>query len=119
MAEIALGRGLALPSAREALDWLVARREVVALLTIMALAAVLRFWDLDAKALHHDESLHAQFSWYLYEGRGYVHDPLMHGPFLFHSGAAIFFLFGDNDYTIRILPALFGTVLVGMPYLLR
>ena len=35
-------------------------RELVAIVSIMALAAVLRFWDLGAMALHHDESLHAQ-----------------------------------------------------------
>ncbi len=85
----------------------------------MTLAAVLRLWDLGARALHHDESLHAEFAWYLYQGRGYVHDPLMHGPFQFHAVAAIYFLFGATDFTARLLPAMFGTILVGMPYLLR
>lgn len=120
MADIALERGLTLPQARvRAIEWVMAHREVVALVSLMAVAAALRFWGLDAKALHHDESLHAQFTWYLYNGSGYKHDPLMHGPFLFHSGAVIYFLFGASDYTTRILPALFGTALVGMPYLLR
>ena len=85
----------------------------------MAIAAGLRFWDLGTMALHHDESLHTQYTWYLYEGRGYQHNPLMHGPFLFHSGALVYFLFGDSEMTARFLPALFGTILVGMPYLLR
>jgi predicted membrane-bound mannosyltransferase/sugar lactone lactonase YvrE len=85
----------------------------------MLVALVMRLWNLGDMALHHDESLHATYSWYLYEGRGYEHNPLMHGPFLFHSAAAVFFLFGDSDMTARLLPALFGTVLVGMPYLLR
>ena len=85
----------------------------------MAVALVMRLWNLGDMALHHDESLHAQYSWYLYNGDGYTHNPLMHGPFLFHSAAAVFFLFGDTDMTSRLLVALFGTVLVGMPYLLR
>ena len=102
-----------------AIDWLGTHREVIALTALMAVAAGLRLWALDAKALHHDESLHAQFTWYLFNGDGYRHDPLMHGPFLFHAGATVFFLFGDNDFTARLLPALFGTALVGMPYFLR
>ena len=84
------------------------------------LAAVLtRFWDLGRRALHHDESLHAQFSWLLAVGRGYVHDPLMHGPFLFHANALAYLLFGANDATSRIMPALTGCLLVLVPYLLR
>lgn len=82
-------------------------------------AAVTRFWDLGSRALHHDESLHAYYSWLYAVGRGYVHDPMMHGPFLFHANALVYKLFGASDYTARIVPALFGTVLVGLPYLLR
>src|SRR3972149_170265 len=85
----------------------------------MAAAAALRLWDLDAKALHHDETLHATFSWSLYDGRGYPHAPLMHGPFQFNMNALSFFLFGVTDFTARLPHALFGTALVGMPYLLR
>jgi hypothetical protein len=120
LADIALERRFVFPIARaDVVEWLIAHREVIALASVMAVAAVLRFWALDAKAIHHDESLHAQFTYYLFNGQGYRHDPLMHGPFLFHSGTAIYFLFGDGDYTARVLPALFGTILVGMPYFLR
>src|SRR5688572_3896004 len=54
---------------------------------ITLIALILRLIDLGARAMHHDESLHALYSWYLYVGRGYTHDPMMHGPFLFHSTA--------------------------------
>lgn len=86
---------------------------------MLALAAVTRFWDLGAKALHHDESLHAYYSWLFATGEGYRHHPLMHGPFLFHANALIYLLFGDSDATSRYMPALFGVALVGLPYLLR
>ena len=69
--------------------------------------------------LHHDESLHAVYSWYLYVGKGYVHDPMMHGPFLFELNALVYFLLGATDATARVAPALFGTILVGLPYFLR
>src|SRR6476660_4191525 len=62
------------------------------------LAVITRFWDLSSRALHHDESLHAYYSWLYATGQGYVHDPLMHGPSLFHSYALTYFLFGDNDF---------------------
>src|SRR3990170_1898767 len=62
-------------------------------LALVALAAILRFWDLGSRALHHDESLHALYSWYLFTGRGYQHDPMMHGPFQFHGTALVYFLF--------------------------
>ncbi len=117
MAEATYERGFA--RTRVSASWLTAHKELVAVAGLMAVAAVLRFWDLGAMALHHDESLHAQYTWYLYSGKGYVHNPLMHGPFLFHSGAAMFFLFGASEATARALPALFGTILVGMPFLLR
>jgi predicted membrane-bound mannosyltransferase/DNA-binding beta-propeller fold protein YncE len=120
LAETALGNRLYAPLRAEgAVDWLVAHKELVALGTLMLLAGVLRFWDLGAMALHHDESLHARYTWLLYDGQGYQHNPLMHGPFLFHSGALSFFLFGATDATTRFVPALFGVALVGMPYLLR
>ncbi len=68
-------------------------------LVILMIAVATRFWDLGARALSHDESLHALYSFYLYNGTGYQHNPMMHGPFLFHANALIYFLFGVTDYT--------------------
>lgn len=87
--------------------------------TFGLLALLTRFWDLSYRAQHHDESLHAYFSWLFAVGDGYVHDPLMHGPTLFHANALAYLLFGDNDYTARIWPAALGVALVLMPALLR
>ncbi len=101
---------------------------------LIVVAAGLHFWDLGARAYNHDESLHATYSLYLFRGDGYHHDPMMHGPFQFHFNALIFKLSsffadapmlsnwvhgGPTDYTARVLPAIFGTVLVGLPYFLR
>ena len=93
--------------------------EAVIYVVLGALAILTRFWDLSTRALHHDESLHAYFSWLYAVGQGYVHDPLMHGPTLFHADALAFLLFGDNDYVSRIWPALLGVILVLLPALLR
>lgn len=88
-------------------------------LAIALVALLTRTVGLDARALHHDESLHATFSWYIVEGRGYAHDPLTHGPFQFHIVALSFLLFGDSDAAARVPAALFGTGLVLTPLLLR
>lgn len=96
------------------LDW-----EKALYLLLIAAAGAMRFWDLGSRALHHDESLHAIYSWYLFIGRGYQHNPMMHGPFQFHGTTLIYFLFGVSDYTARVLPAIFGTLLVALPYFLR
>ena len=93
--------------------------ESILYLIFIAAAILSRFWELGAKALHHDESLHAYYSWVYETGGGYRHDPLMHGPFLFHANALVYLLFGDSDASSRYMPAFFGVVLVALPYLLR
>jgi len=86
---------------------------------LLVAAAALRLWDVGARTMSHDEALHAYYSWRLYAGQGYMHNPLMHGPFLFHATALVYALFGASDATARLVPALFGVALVGLPYLLR
>ncbi len=92
---------------------------LVAYAVLIGLAFVLHFWDLGARALHHDESLHATYSYYLYRGDGYRHDPLMHGPVLFHLTALMYLLFGVSDATARFSAAFAGTALVATPFFLR
>ena len=86
---------------------------------LLALAAVMRLWDLGSRAIHHDESLHAFYAWNLYSGNGFQHNPMMHGPFQMEATAAAFYLFGDSDYTARLLYALAGTALVALPFFFR
>ena len=88
-------------------------------LALVLLGLTMRLWDLDGRAFHHDESLHAFYSWRIIEGGLYQYNPLMHGPFQFFGSALLFFILGDNDSTARLLYALFGTLLIGMPWLLR
>lgn len=93
--------------------------EQCAYLALFVSAVLTRFWDLGSRALHHDESLHAWFSYQYAIGKGYQHDPLMHGPFLFHLNALVYALFGASDASSRYGPALFGVILVMLPILLR
>ncbi len=90
-----------------------------AVLALLALALGTRLWDLGGRALHYDEILHAWYSWRYAEGMGYAHNPLTHGPLLYHAGAATYLLIGSSEFAARLAPALFGTVLVAMPWLFR
>ncbi|HLE72742.1 MAG TPA: flippase activity-associated protein Agl23 [Anaerolineales bacterium] len=83
------------------------------LVALLLLAAVLtRFSGLGDRAMSHDETTHVVFSWQLYQGDGYLHDPLSHGPLQFHLLALSYFLFGDNDFTARAPAALFSVFTV-------
>ncbi len=83
------------------------------------LAVLSRFWNLGQHLMSHDETVHANWSWHLYQGHGYQHHPLSHGPFLFHATALSYYIFGDNDFTARLVVAVLGVVLVALPYTLR
>ncbi|KKK96555.1 hypothetical protein LCGC14_2661580, partial [marine sediment metagenome] len=94
--------------------------EVVAYASFVIVGAGMRFWDLGSRALHHDESLHGFYAYGLFQGNGYEHNPLLHGPFQFFGTALTFFLTGGaSDYTVRIFPALFGVALILLPLLFR
>ncbi len=96
------------------LDW-----EKTLYIILIILALTTRLWGLGDRVQSHDESLHTQYSWYLYVGRGFQHTPMMHGPFLFHATAFSYFLLGDDDFTARLPVALIGVAIVALPYLLR
>ena len=85
-------------------------------IAIFLVSLFLRLWSLDLKLFHHDEAVHAWFSYRLLHEGFYVYDPSYHGPFLYYATAAMFQLFGDSDLVGRILPALFGASLTLMVY---
>ena len=114
-------RQVALPGDTGVVQRLLARRialrwEFAAYAAIFGIAFGLRFFDLGTRALHHDASIHAQWSWSLLQG-SYRHSPVFHGPFYYHVQGLVFFLFGANDYTSRVSAAVFGSALVALPLL--
>ena len=91
---------------------------------LFAVATAMRFWDLGAQAMHHDESLHANYGFqnflaFLGQSEFYRHHPITHGVLLMHAIGASFLLFGDSEVTARVPLALSGSVLVLLPLLLR
>ena len=88
-------------------------------IVIFIFALYLRLHSLGDRAVHHDESLHGYFSYQMYIGNGYEHNPLMHGIFLFHLVSLSFFIFGDSEFSLRFPMALIGSLMIFLPILLR
>ncbi|HLY65260.1 MAG TPA: flippase activity-associated protein Agl23, partial [Chloroflexota bacterium] len=86
--------------------------EQLAWFGLVAVAFVMRIWDLGQRAMHHDESMHAFYGWQLFKGGGYHYDPMLHGPFQFHAIALMDFLFGPSDATARLTAVVCGTGIV-------
>lgn len=100
--------------------------------SILVVAAILRFYDLDLVPLHHDEGVNGNFLVRLVRDGFYHYDPAnYHGPSLYYL-AAIFpwllrLLFGPHaqntygltTFAIRFIPAVFGLATVGLIFSLR
>ena len=95
------------------------QRELLPYLVLMAAGLVVRLVDLGDRPFHHDESQDAYFSWVLFDRGDYAYDPLLHGPVRFYLTALIYLVLGDSDFTARLAPALMGTAMIGLAFLLR
>jgi len=82
------------------------------IILIILLAFLSRFYDLGARVMSHDEVNHVVPSWDLASGKGYIQDPITHGPLQFHLIALSYFMFGDSDFTSRIPAALFSVTAI-------
>jgi len=95
--------------------------EQVIYLVVFLIAVFLRTYDLGIRPYHHDESIHAFFSWRILEnGLGdYKYDPVYHGPLLYYTSALMMWLFGDSDFTGRLSAVVFGLGVVAFAWPLR
>jgi uncharacterized protein (TIGR03663 family) len=85
-------------------------------LLLVVATAVTRFYRLNLKLYHHDEAIHAWFSYELLTKGTYTYDPMYHGPVLYYITAGMFRLFGDMDLVGRLIPALLGVLIVVLVY---
>ncbi len=90
----------------------------LAALAIVMLAVFLRFYDLGKPPLFFDESIHSVFANDVLEGT-YRYDPAYHGPLLFYSVAPVIAALGENEATLRLLPATIGVLVVASVLLYR
>ena len=89
-------------------------------------ACGLRIPQLSQRPLHTDEAVHAQKLGYLLGPEGYAYDPNeYHGPTLNYFSLLLAKIRGQNTYvslddaTLRLIPVVFGLILVFLPLLLR
>ncbi len=95
--------------------------EKAAWVCLIGLAVVMHLVNLGPRAMHHDESIHAKFSYDMFRGVSvYKYDPTFHGPILYYMVSLSYFLFGAvTETTARLAPAFFGIALVIICYFLR
>ncbi|NLG74078.1 MAG: TIGR03663 family protein [Chloroflexi bacterium] len=93
--------------------------ERVLFAVILVVAVFTRFYLLENRVMSHDENSHVYYSWLLYRGQGYSHDPVTHGPLQFHLVALSYFLFGDSDFSARIPAVLFSIATVAFMWAYR
>jgi uncharacterized protein (TIGR03663 family) len=89
---------------------------------LFGLGVWLRWYGLDDRALHHDESLHAMWGKYFIDNpdiRFYKYDPMLHGPLLYNVLFFVYFSLGDSIWSARFPVALMGTVSIVLPLLFR
>jgi uncharacterized protein (TIGR03663 family) len=79
---------------------------------IFAVAVILRFAALDLKLFHHDEAIHAWFSFRLLTEGIWSYDPSYHGPVLYYVTAGMFSLLGESDLVGRLVPSLLGCLVI-------
>ena len=81
-------------------------------LAIFLIGLLFRVLFPDLKLLHHDEAIHAWFSYELLTTGSYRYDPMYHGPLLYYLIATAFSIFGDSDAVGRLVPAIFGALII-------
>jgi uncharacterized protein (TIGR03663 family) len=91
----------------------------VSIVIIFFLGLLIRTIVPNLKLLHHDETIHAWFSYELLTKGTYQYDPMYHGPLLYYLTSGAFRIFGDSDLIVRLLPGIFGTLIILLIYLLN
>ena len=98
----------------------------LAMLAILVIAAGLRLVDLGNRPMHCDEAVHAVKFGRLLERGEYTYDPHeYHGPSLIYLtlpvawSASAETLTRITEFHLRVVPAFFGILLVGLPWLVR
>lgn len=95
-------------------------RLIIAFFVPVITASLIRFWDIDLRPLHSDEGVNSFFLRNLFEKNDYHYNPAnYHGPFLYYIGLIPFYFLGVSDFSFRLLPVLFGIMVVALIYPLR
>lgn len=86
---------------------------------IIIAAFSLRLYHLDERVFHHDEAAVGYFTYKLFNDGTYSYDPSFHGPFMYYVTSEMYRRLGDNIYSSRLLPAIFGASMLFLLFPLR
>jgi uncharacterized protein (TIGR03663 family) len=86
---------------------------------IIVAAFSLRLYHLDERVFHHDEAAVGYFTYKLFNDGAYSYDPSFHGPFMYYVTAEMYRRLGDNIYSSRLLPAIFGASMLFLLFPLK
>jgi uncharacterized protein (TIGR03663 family) len=89
-------------------------------IVIIALALFLRLYSLDARPMHFDEGTH----WYsfvdkIYHGEKLIYYPDFHGFTSWYLSSIPVFFFGTSIFSLRLMVALSGVIVILLLYFLR
>ena len=89
------------------------------ILLVFLVGLLIRCISPDLKLFHHDEAIHAWYTYNLITTGSYLYDPVYHGPLLYYLTGAAFLLFGASDIIARLLPAVFGAAIIPLFWVLH
>jgi uncharacterized protein (TIGR03663 family) len=93
---------------------------IIASGSIMAVATLLRVYNLTVKPLHHDEGVNGFFLTRLVREGIYQYDPAnYHGPSIYYVARAVTFVLGLNTFAIRLVTVTFGIATILLALCLR
>ena len=88
--------------------------------SVMSFAVALRFLWLALKPFHHDEGVNGLFMLTLFRDGVYKYDPSnYHGPSLYYFALLSTYIFGLNDFAVRLVTVVFGILTVALVFSLR
>lgn len=96
------------------------RKEQILYIIIITTGITIRWYQLEQRPVHHDESLHAIYGLYYFtnpEGQFYRYDPMLHGPFLYHILPLFYKFFDISKTSARAIGTILGSLWVFIPLL--
>lgn len=89
---------------------------------LVCAGVMLRWFALDMRPFHHDESLHGMYGKYFFDFPDvnyYKYQALLHGPFLYNLYRIVYNTLGQGDWAARVPINIVGTLLIFAPFVFR
>jgi len=98
------------------------QRQWIVFVAIVLIGGFFRWYDLEARPIHHDESLHIMYGVYYHdrpETGYYRYDPMLHGPALYTFLPRVYDFLGISISSARAPMAVLGCAFMFLPLFFR